>query len=442
MHPNEAHFRAPKEMAETSTLTIATWNVEWATPGSDRGSRCAAVLADARADISVVTEGFRDLLPPDGYTVDAGPDWGYPLKRGRRKVIVWSRFPLTLELAGDAGATRGRLVMATVTTPHAPIRVIGICIPWHEAHVRSGRRDAQPWSEHMDYLDRLQSLLGGLDDDVPTVVAGDFNQRIPRVRQPIRVFDRLREVLSGWTIHTAGAQPNGPHIDHIATNRKLTAEQVHDWAAADHLGRLSDHAGVSCRLADAGEAAGPVTTSDTVTSYSQPEQENHTMATDDSHREFDLSASDPVMTPQLRAEIEGILRRTPGGFEHGLGFQLRERGLNDNEIINMGSEIGTSRRWLNSLDRLLNGARPTSESAALDTSYAYRELFNHPRSAELDRYARAWLHELKKINPDKVSFEALKARDRKYKPPQRKPEQTRAVQQPCPECGTIHRGLC
>lgn len=39
----------------------------------------------------MATEGFRDLLPPDGYTVDAGPDWGYPLKRERRKVIVYKR---------------------------------------------------------------------------------------------------------------------------------------------------------------------------------------------------------------------------------------------------------------------------------------------------------------------------------------------------------------
>jgi len=40
-------------MAGTSTLTIATSNVQWATPGTDRGSLCAAVLADARADIIV-----------------------------------------------------------------------------------------------------------------------------------------------------------------------------------------------------------------------------------------------------------------------------------------------------------------------------------------------------------------------------------------------------
>ena len=91
-----------------------------------------------------------------------------------------------------------------------------------------------------------------------------------------------------------------------------------------------------------------------------------------------------------------------------MGFRLREKGLTDAEIISKSCGIGTTRRWLNSLDRLLSGTRPTSKSAAKDTSYAYRELFNHPRSDDLDRYERAWLNELKAINPDDVSLEPLK----------------------------------
>ena len=79
-----------------------------------------------------------------------------------------------------------------------------------------------------------------------------------------------------------------------------------------------------------------------------------------------------------------------------MGFRLREQGLTDTEIINKSCRIGTTRRWLSSLDRLLSGTRPTSKSAAKDTSYAYRELFNHRRSNDLDRYARAWLRERKR----------------------------------------------
>jgi len=455
LHPNEAHFQAPKDMAETSTLTIATWNVEWATPGSDRGSRCAAVLADARADIIVATEGFRDLLPPDGYTVDAGPDWGYPLKRGRRKVIVWSRFPLILELVGDVGGTRGRLVMATVTTPHAPIRIIGVCIPWHEAHVRSGRRDAQPWSEHMDYLDRLQSLLGGLDDDVPTVIAGDFNQRIPRVRQPIRVFDRLREVLSGWTVHTAGAQPNGPHIDHIATDARLGCETVGDWSAADQRGRLSDHAGVACRITFTNAAArrsvmvAPIAgqdqpkQADTASTNMAPAAPDGGLAAEGPTAPPPRSQSEDRLTPALRAEIEAILRRSSDGLEHGASFRLREQGLTDAEIAAArGVKENSNRVWLRSLDAMLDGYLPKSKTAAEKNSYGYRELLNHARTEALDRYITSQLRKLQELNPA-VRIAPLHTRPYQYRVPTRrtKPE-SQVKNDPCPECGTLHAGEC
>lgn len=425
-------------------ISVSAWNVEWATPSSERGPRISAMLAVADSDITVVTEGSRGLLPEHGYTVDAGGDWGYGLQPIRRKVIVWSRFPLTVGVAGTEGATRGRLVVARAATPDGPVRIIGVCIPWRDAHVSTGRRDAQPWSEHMDYLDRLDGLLAGLDDDVPTLIAGDFNQRIPRGSQPVRVAVRLGEVISGWTIHTAGALPNGPHIDHIATNRSLVLESVRDWAAADHRGRLSDHAGVACRLTVTGGTAGQAAGAEAATSPGRAEQETDSAAADDSPRRFDLSGSGPVLTHQLRAEIEGILRRTPDGFEHGVGFRLRERGLTDAQIINKSCGIGTTRRWLSSLDRLLSGTRPTSKSAAKDTSYGYRELFNHHRSDDLDRYVMAQLCKLKAINPE-VVFDPLNTRTYQYGGGKRNPERAKPIEEPCPECaavGIIHPGRC
>jgi len=234
-------------------ISVMTWNTEWATSTGDRGRRISAILHTAGGDIAVVTEGVRELLPSIGSAVDAGSDWGYGPHRARRKVIVWSPHPLKLDFTGVEGATRGRLAVATAETQEGLVRVVGVCIPWRDAHVSTGRADAEPWSEHMDFLDRLQVLLAELDDRVPTVIAGDFNQRIPRVRQPIRVAERLNAVLAGWSVHTAGPLPNGPHIDHIVTNRWLLLESRNDWPSSDHVGRLSDHAGVACRFTAAAE---------------------------------------------------------------------------------------------------------------------------------------------------------------------------------------------
>lgn len=409
------------------TVSVATWNTEWATPGSDRGKRIAAILGNLVADIAVMTEGVRQLLPAAGSVVDAGGDWGYGPQVERRKVIVWSRYPLAIDMQGVEGATRGRLVVATAATPAGPIRILGVCIPWRDAHVKTGRSDAHPWSEHMDYLDRLELLLAQLDDGVPTVIAGDFNQRIPRGRQPIPVAARLNEVLANWTIHTAGVLPNGPHIDHIATDRWCVLESVHDWPASDHLGRLSDHAGVVCRLGympKPPQGGGGSSVSEQRMVEVTPVCSENTSAetpTRGSVVAFQrVSTRDGTLTAELRAEIEEVLRRSGDGLSHGATFRLREQGLSDAQIaIERGVSIGTTRGFLRSLDSLLNGTLPTTKSLALTNSYVYRELLNHPRSGNLDSYVKAQLAKLKSINPA-VGFDPLQTRTHQYRVGERK----------------------
>lgn len=431
-------------------ICVATWNTEWATPSGDRGPRISAVLADAGADVVVVTEGVRELLPATGSVVDAGDDWGYGPQPRRRKVIVWSRLPLSCDAIGESGATRGRLVVTTAETAEGPVRVVGVCIPWRDAHVSTGRGDSQPWSEHLDYLDYLAGLLAELDDDVPTVIAGDFNQRIPRLRQPAHVADRLNHVLADWTIHTAGALPNGPHIDHIATNQWLNLQWAHDWPAYDHLGRLSDHAGVTCRFTfvdrpsrSVGKAAWIPDPAPAQRPHDGPLPANANVSPKPATARASAPSPESTLTPELRSEIEDVLRRSGDGLSHGATFRLREQGLSDSEIAEARSvSVSATRVFLRSLDALLTGTLPSTKSLALTNSYVYRELLNHPRSANLDSYVRGQLRTLKEINPA-VSFAPLKTRTHQYKVGQRKPKTV--IEDWCPECaavGIVHAGRC
>lgn len=428
-------------------ISIATWNTEWATPSSDRGRRISSILQTLGADIAVVTEGVRELLPDSGSCVDAGDNWGYGPQPARRKVIVWSRYPVTMGFIGTEGATRGRLAVTTVDTPVGPVRILGVCIPWRDAHLNTGRGDASPWSEHLDYLDRFERLLAELEDDVPTVIAGDFNQRIPRVRQPIRVAERLGEVLADWRIHIAGALPNGPHIDHIATNRRFVLESVSDWPASDHLGRLSDHAGVICLLGYADHSIEERSEGSASRSHQVKWEHALTPPPADpptSDRRL-ISEGVPTgagaLTADLRAEIEDVLRRSGDGLSHGATFQLWERGLSEAQIaVERGVGINTTRGFLRSLDALLTGTLPTTKSLALTNSYVYRELLNHARSDNLDSYVRAQLAKLKSINPG-VRFDPLKTRTYQYRVGERKPQE----QDTCLECAAIgitHLGRC
>lgn len=89
-------------------------------------------MSTADFDAIVVTEGMHDLLPNGGQAVDAGADWGYAPKPDRRKVIVWSRFPLALERAASKAAICNTVPTLT-TSPQthissANLRAIGLAL--------------------------------------------------------------------------------------------------------------------------------------------------------------------------------------------------------------------------------------------------------------------------------------------------------------------------
>jgi len=197
----------------------------------------------------IVTEGFAELLPPDGHLIDAGDDWGYALRPGRRKTLAWSRHPWSDVRHLDEGAGKGRVVAGITDTEAGPLGVIAVCIPWRDAHVRTGlRRNALQWQEHQACCTQLLELRQDFAHGRPTLIAGDFNQRIPRRRAPLRVEASLSAALTGMTTWTAGDSAFGQLIDHVAGSAELAAEDVVVWPGEEEHGRLSDHSGVACTV--------------------------------------------------------------------------------------------------------------------------------------------------------------------------------------------------
>ena len=211
----------------------------------------AAVLAETTSDVLIVTEGSAALLPSGGYGIDAGSEWGYGPNEHRRKVLMWSRHPWSEVTALEVGAGHGRVVSALTNSPLGEILVIGVCIPWSAAHVSTGRRDARRWEEQIGCCAQLQEF----SVHRRSIMAGDFNQTIPRIRQPIRAADALGAVLTNWSVGTSGPRSFGPLIDHLATRGDLVISEVGCWAASDSEGTLSDHVGVSCTVSVANSSA-------------------------------------------------------------------------------------------------------------------------------------------------------------------------------------------
>jgi endonuclease/exonuclease/phosphatase family metal-dependent hydrolase len=225
-------------------LTVLTWNAWWAHALAARGRRVAEILSAAGADVIVLTEAEADVLPAGGHFVDAGRDWGYAVQReGRRKVLMWSKEPWRdIDPLGDARMPPGRWIAATTDTELGPIRVVGVCIPWRGAHVTTGQSDRKPWQEHLAYLDALPTALKS--QPTPLVIAGDFNQRIPRARQPRDVADALDHALNGLVVATEDGPKRSGLIDHVAHSPDLTARRSAELPGVDADGKLSDHTGV------------------------------------------------------------------------------------------------------------------------------------------------------------------------------------------------------
>lgn len=175
-------------------MRVIAWNTEWSGPGS-RGATWLATRNPQAADIVILAEVQKTLIDQwGGFSIDAGADWGYALQRPHdRKVVMWSPYQWLDVRTFDQGPTAGRLVMASTRTAAGPLTVVGVCVPWSMAHVSTGSGRAKPWDEHESFLRELRSLLEDVKKSGALILAGDFNQTLPRTRAPERVHQSLRE---------------------------------------------------------------------------------------------------------------------------------------------------------------------------------------------------------------------------------------------------------
>ena len=103
----------------------------------------------------------------------------------------------------------------------------------------------RPWQLHIDYLQILAATIA-VKVQMPSVVAGDFNRRIPRVPYGNRrAADALEAAFERFDIVTRGTPEGSPRpgIDHIALSRHLRADRVWGWPFGVNGRRLSDHDG-------------------------------------------------------------------------------------------------------------------------------------------------------------------------------------------------------
>lgn len=236
-------------MSEQPKITAATWNLEWATSTSPRGKVIGQLLRRLDPDVLCLTEAHAANFPAHYHVIEAHADYGYSAGPGRRKVLLGSREPWSeIDQIGHSALPEGRFVSGVTMTAVGPMTVAGICIPWRDAHVRTGRKDREPWSDHATYIENLNSILTKLTKG-PTIVLGDFNQTVPRTRQPEQIAKQLQSCFSGMEMVTASARLDGrAAIDHIAVSPCLAGTVFHTLPGEVDVQHLSDHFGLACRV--------------------------------------------------------------------------------------------------------------------------------------------------------------------------------------------------
>jgi endonuclease/exonuclease/phosphatase family metal-dependent hydrolase len=229
-------------------MRIATWNLQRKHPTSPNGRKAVDHLRSVSADIAIITEAWADHLGSTFHHADAGPTGIAHLREGERKVVIASRWPISNVGTALEVPTAGRFVSAVIETPEGSLNVIGICIPWFRSRVIGG--EATNWEDHRTFLRALSPVLHEAAQG-PCLVAGDFNQRIPRSRQPREVADMLVDAFKDFKIPTVGERPETGRqlIDHIAISPSLKCREVAAWSGTLNGSKVSDHDGARVECA-------------------------------------------------------------------------------------------------------------------------------------------------------------------------------------------------
>ncbi len=169
-------------------------------------------------------------MPKEGYIISPNEDYGYKTKKGRRKVILWSKNKWTeVDQIGSKKIPSGRFISGITNG----IKIIGICIPWRFAHVSTGRKDRKPWEDHLSFIQNLSF------SNEKTIILGDFNQNIPKKNQPEIVFSSLKNMIDGFNLLTTNMG-----LIHIVISTDLKAESLQKISSDNN----SDHDGINCSI--------------------------------------------------------------------------------------------------------------------------------------------------------------------------------------------------
>jgi exonuclease III len=225
---------------------VVVWNCFRRRPGSPEQVALRDRVTAESPDVVFLTETDTGMLPM--HEISSEPHWN-SRRATERMVALYSRNSWAGSQSDHMGTgTAGRVAAGTTAVAGLPVFCIGVCVPYSGARWRKDE-PLPRWQAHLAFLKGLGTAISRLDSALPVILAGDFNQAVPRSRAPRGVFEALGAAAGRhMTCVTEGLRDDDgqPVIDHIFVSRHFLADSVRCLPKTGSDGRdLSDHVGIA-----------------------------------------------------------------------------------------------------------------------------------------------------------------------------------------------------
>lgn len=224
-------------------LRIATWNVErpsmrgWKRPR--RNPIIIGQIQKIKADIWILTETHQVISPGNDFT-NISTERADIHKEGERRVMIWSRYPITQQLATFDPTVA---VCGDIETSVGNLRVYGTIITW--AHNKGPEGKSKMWDEHYESIGAHGNDWVKLSQPVSAFcAAGDFNETLNELGW--YGTSKGREMMSHeLKRNNLECLTKGFRIDHICVTKGwVNQAEVHRWSSPEFDGKpVSDHPG-------------------------------------------------------------------------------------------------------------------------------------------------------------------------------------------------------
>ena len=242
-------------------MRILSWNLGGRAPDSPEGAAILQRIAAAEPDVVCLADARRtalDSFQPErgGHVIyDEGARWRGDAE-GACKVVLWTARPWREARFWPQLSALGGAASAVADTDIGPVRVLGVCTPYNMTWPASEETRPARWAMHIAYLEALKAVVDDIDDDVPLVVTGEFNQVIPLSQGSWEAHHALNAALKRVAVVTGGSIPGTGEggTAHVAVSSQLRARKVTGIDRMADGQALTDQPGVAVSLEAGGLA--------------------------------------------------------------------------------------------------------------------------------------------------------------------------------------------